>query len=197
MSPSKRLKDTLRAVLLLNDPADLMDALEEIRNLLRRQVAESGRHSSRHDEDVCSCERKAGQLEHVSTHTPHLARLGRRRGNRRTTGYERLEVDESVRKGGLEEDLVRYSERGEAQCRERGHGDEEKGGGGGARRRCDGWSGSASSLIVPSGSSATAGKQSPYAQRDGRRPTCSSSPLSLSHHAQHALSCLYGSQWLA
>lgn len=117
-------RDALGLVLALDDPADLVHALEQVGHLVGGEVAEPGGDASRDDEDICVV--RAGRVSLGDDEaSPHLVGSrrgrGRRGGERRTARDEGLEVDDAGRESALVEDLVRDPERGEAERRESGH----------------------------------------------------------------------------
>lgn len=119
----------------LDDPADLMHALEQVGHFVRRQVAESGHDARRHDEYVYVARARisvcAWKIVGAFRCAPHAAArfvLGAGAKPWSSTAqltprHNRLEVDQ--RKGEprrrLEEDLARDVESRETESRERGH----------------------------------------------------------------------------
>ena len=74
-----------------------MDALEQVRHLVRRQVPESRHDAGRHDEYICESRIASGYVQSAAECVPHTVPLlgeEEREGEGLTTRHDRLEVDE-------------------------------------------------------------------------------------------------------
>lgn len=65
-------KASLCSVLALDDPADLMDALEQVRHLVWRQVPESRHDAGRHDEHICESRVASDSVKSTAAGMPHI-----------------------------------------------------------------------------------------------------------------------------